>query len=78
MAPLLFLLLLGVPVAELWVIVQVADRLGIVSTLGLLLLVSIVGAWLLKRQGLATWRRLQATLRRGSTARSSCWAGRCC
>ena len=68
MGPLLFLLLLAVP--ELWVIVQVADRLGIVSTLGLLLLVSIVGAWLLKRQGLATWRRLQATVRRSEMPHS--------
>jgi UPF0716 protein FxsA len=65
MAPVLFIALLVVPLAELWVIVQVADRVGVVSTLGLLLLVSVVGAWMLKQQGLATWRRLQAALRRG-------------
>jgi len=57
--------LLVVPIAELWVILQVSDRVGVLSTIGLLILVSILGGWLLKQQGAATWRRLQATLRRG-------------
>lgn len=65
MGPLLFVLLLTVPVAELWIIVQVADRIGGVPTLLLLLLVSIAGAWLLKQQGTATWRRMRETLRSG-------------
>ena len=65
MAPILFAALLIVPIAELWVIVQVAERLGVLSALGLLLLVSVAGAWLLKQQGVATWRRLRETLRRG-------------
>ena len=65
MGVVLFLLLLAVPVAELWVIGEVADGIGLLSTLVLLLLVSIAGAWLLKQQGVATWRRLRATLARG-------------
>ena len=65
MGPLLFILLLVVPVAELWFIVQIADRIGFLRTLVLLLAVSIAGAWLLKQQGMATWRDLQSTLRRG-------------
>ncbi len=65
MAPLLFLLLLAVPIAELWVIVQVADGIGFVPTLLLLIGVSIAGAWLLKQQGMATWRSMQASLQRG-------------
>jgi UPF0716 protein FxsA len=65
MAPVLFVALLVVPIAELWVIVRVAQGVGIPSTLGLLVLVSIAGAWLLKQQGLATWARLQRTLRSG-------------
>jgi UPF0716 protein FxsA len=63
--PVLFVALLVVPIAELWVIVRVADRLGVASTLALLVLVSIAGAWLLKQQGVATWRRLQRTLGAG-------------
>jgi UPF0716 protein FxsA len=64
MGPLLLILLLLVPIAELWVIVQVADQIGVVYTILLLLFVSFAGAWLLKQQGLATWDRMQASLRR--------------
>jgi UPF0716 protein FxsA len=65
MVGIVFVLLLLVPLAELWVIVQVAQGIGVLNAIGLLLLVSLAGAWLLKQQGIATWRRLQATLQRG-------------
>ncbi|MDQ4095432.1 MAG: FxsA family protein [Actinomycetota bacterium] len=65
MAALLFVLLLVVPVVELWVIVEVAGEIGAIPTLVLLLVVSVAGAWLLKQQGTATWRRMRETLRRG-------------
>ena len=59
------LLILVVPVVELAVIIWVGQSIGYLETVGLLILVSIVGAVLLKREGMATWNRLQATLRRG-------------
>ena len=65
MAPALIIALLVVPIAELWVILQVSDRVGVLNTIVLLIFVSVVGGWLLKQQGAATWRRLQATLRKG-------------
>jgi UPF0716 protein FxsA len=65
MWPLLFVALLLVPVAELWVIVQAADRIGLAPTLALLIVISIAGASLLRQQGLAAWHRLQEALRRG-------------
>lgn len=65
MAGLLFVLLIVVPVAELWVIVQFAQAIGLLETIGLLIVVSVAGAYLLKQQGMATWRRMQATLARG-------------
>jgi UPF0716 protein FxsA len=65
MGPLIFLLLLAVPVVELAVIVQVAQEVGVLETFGLLVVISIAGAWLLKQQGVATWRSLQATTARG-------------
>lgn len=65
MAPGIVIALLVVPIAELWVILQVSDRVGVLNTIALLIAVSLVGGWLLKQQGTATWRRLQATLRRG-------------
>ncbi|MDQ3957976.1 MAG: FxsA family protein [Actinomycetota bacterium] len=67
MGPLLVVLLLVVPLVELAVIVQVAQGLGILETIVLLIGVSVAGAWLLKQQGLATWRSLQETMARGQT-----------
>ncbi len=65
MLGIVFLLLLAVPVVELWVIVQVAGELGFLPTIALMVLVSAAGAWLLKQQGTTTWRRLNAALARG-------------
>jgi UPF0716 protein FxsA len=52
---LLAVLFLVVPVLELAVIVQVAGSIGVGQTVGLLILVSVVGAWLCKyeRRGAA-------------------------
>lgn len=61
----IFLLLLAMPIVELAVIVQVAEEIGVLETLVVLVVVSVAGAWLLKQQGLATWRSLQATMARG-------------
>jgi len=63
----LFLILLFVvaPLVELAVIVQVATGIGVLNTIGLLIAVSIVGAWLAKREGGAVLRRIQLSLDRG-------------
>ena len=63
--PLIGLLLILVPLAELYVIVQVGQEIGVIPTLLLLLGVSIAGAYLLKREGMATWRRFQAQMQEG-------------
>jgi UPF0716 protein FxsA len=55
----LVLLLIVVPIAELYVIIQVGHVLGVVNTLALLVLISFTGAWLMKREGLSNWRRAQ-------------------
>jgi UPF0716 protein FxsA len=59
----LFLLL---PLAELWVIVSVADGIGIGYTIVLLLAISIAGAWLVRAQGFGALGRIQGTLNQGS------------
>lgn len=65
MAVALVVALLVVPVAELYVILQVARGIGVLPTLALLVVVSVLGAHLLRRQGLAAWRRVGEVLRRG-------------
>lgn len=66
MIPLLVVLFLLLPLAELWVIVNIAGGLGIGYTIVLLLAVSAAGAWLVKVQGFGALRRIQDTLGRGS------------
>jgi UPF0716 protein FxsA len=61
----LLALILVVPIAELVVLLQVADGIGIPETILLLLAVSAVGAWLCKREGVGVVRRIQATVERG-------------
>lgn len=56
------LLAVLLPVAELYVIVLVATRIGVLNTIGLLIAVSLAGGWLVKREGLGVLRRLQRTL----------------
>jgi len=62
---LLTLLFLVVPLAELAVIIRVGRQIGVGDTLLLLLVVSVVGAWLAKREGIGVLRRIQAQIQAG-------------
>lgn len=62
---LLVLLFVVAPLAELYVIVQVAGGIGVAETILLLLAVSFVGASLAKSQGLAVLARMQRTVAAG-------------
>jgi UPF0716 protein FxsA len=48
-----------VGLVEITVMIQVGQWLGVVNTIGLLLLVSVVGALLVKHQGIGVLRRIQ-------------------
>ncbi len=48
-----------VGVVEISVIIQVGQWIGFLNTVGLLLLVSLLGAWLVKRQGLGVVARIR-------------------
>jgi UPF0716 protein FxsA len=58
------LLLLGA-IVELYVIVLVANAIGVLQTILLLLAISFFGAWLVKREGVGMLRRVQDDLARG-------------
>jgi UPF0716 protein FxsA len=59
------LVFIVVPLIELYVIVQVSHVLGVLNTIGLLLLISLLGAWLAKHQGFAVIERVRTRLDRG-------------
>ncbi len=63
--PLLFLIFIVVPIAELYVIIQVGQAIGVLPTVALLLLDSVVGTVLLRQQGRAAWRRFNSALQAG-------------
>lgn len=65
MPGLLAIVLVCVPLVELWFILQVADRIGVWETVASLIVVAVLGTWLLVREGKATWRRLRAALAKG-------------
>ena len=66
---LLFIIL--VPIAELIVMFKVADAFGWLETLSVLVLISVVGAWLVRRQGLAMVMRIQRELSQGKVPTKS-------
>jgi UPF0716 protein FxsA len=62
---LLFLAFLVVPVLEIWLLIQVGSVIGGWQTVGLLIADSLLGAWLVRREGRRAWRSLQEALREG-------------
>ena len=65
MALVLILLFIALPVAELYVIIQVGNAIGLVPTLFLLVLDGIAGAALARWQGRAAWERFNRALAAG-------------
>ena len=73
----LALLFLVVPLLELFVIIQVGQAIGAMNTVGILLLDSIIGGWLMKREGMAALRRFQAKLSSGQLPENELIDGFC-
>lgn len=61
----LFLLFLSIPILEIYLLLEVSDRIGPLSTVGLVVFTAVVGVWLLRVQGFSTLARAQASLARG-------------
>jgi UPF0716 protein FxsA len=59
---LLVILFIVVPIAELYVIIQVGEAIGVWPTLALLLADALLGSFLLKHQGRGAWRRFNEAL----------------
>ena len=64
-APLLVLLFVLVPIAELAILIQVGQALGLWVTIGVLVADSVIGALLMRSQGRASWRRFNEALQSG-------------
>ena len=59
------LLFVVIPIVEIYVAVMVGQAIGALNTIGLLLLLSLVGVWLTKQQGLSVISRIRRQLEAG-------------
>ncbi|MEO3824415.1 FxsA family protein [Actinomadura sp. B10D3] len=66
MLPLLIVLaFLLLPVLEIFVLIQVGGAIGAWPTVGLLVAETVLGVWIVRREGRRAWRALQETATRG-------------
>ena len=63
--PVFLFLFIIMPIAEMAVLIKVGGVIGVLNTVGLVLLTAVVGAWLLRQQGLATLLRANQRLNSG-------------
>lgn len=54
-----------IPIAELWLLIKIGSHIGALSTIALVLLTGIAGAYLARMEGLATMIRVQQSLQQG-------------
>ena len=62
---LLVVIFIVVPLAELYVIIQVGQEIGALPTIAILVADSVIGSMLLRSQGRAAWQRFNAALAAG-------------
>jgi UPF0716 protein FxsA len=65
MLPVLVLLFIVVPIAELYVIIRVGEWIGALPTIAILVVDSVAGSLLLRSQGRSAWRRFNAAVSAG-------------
>ncbi|TIC87661.1 FxsA family protein [Nocardioides sp. GY 10113] len=65
LAIVLFVAFIVVPLIELYVLIQVGQVIGAAPTIVLLVVDSLIGAWLLKREWGHTWRALRTRIEEG-------------
>jgi UPF0716 protein FxsA len=64
-ALLLVVLFIVLPIAEIYVIIKIGGLIGILPTIGLLVLDAFLGAAMLRSQGRGVWRRFNEALAAG-------------
>ena len=62
----LWLLFVVLPLMELAVLIWIGQWIGAGTTIGAVILIGAVGAWLAKHQGVRTWSRVRARLAKGA------------
>lgn len=63
--PILFALFIGMPILEIFVLIQVGSSIGALATIGIVILTAVIGTWLLRAQGLSTLGKARSRLAEG-------------
>ena len=63
--PVILALLVSIPILEIYLLIKIGTMIGALPTIAIIVLTAVVGAILLRQQGLSTLNRLQTTLERG-------------
>lgn len=58
-------LFIAIPILEMIILIKVGGLIGALPTIGLVVLTAVIGVWLLKMEGMATWVRVQEKLQSG-------------
>lgn len=61
----LFVLFIVIPIVELYTIIRMSGAIGFFNTLGLMILVAVVGSWLVRREGFRVWNRFNDAVASG-------------
>ncbi|MEA2086945.1 MAG: FxsA family protein [Candidatus Caldatribacteriota bacterium] len=61
----LLILFVIVPVTELYILIEVGKKIGSLTTIGIIILTGIIGAYLVKSQGFMILRKIQNDLNEG-------------
>lgn len=55
-----------VPMAELYILIEVGKRIGALTTIGIIILTGIIGTYLIKSQGFMILRKIQSDMNEGN------------
>jgi UPF0716 protein FxsA len=67
MGLLILLFIIGLPLIEIYLFIEVGEQIGALSTVVLTVLTAVVGMSLVRSQGLGVARRAEASVQRGET-----------
>ena len=63
--PIVLMLFVLIPIAEMWLLIEVGSRIGALPTIGLVLLTAVIGLALLRQQGFSTLMRARQKMETG-------------
>ena len=63
--PTLLVVSIGLPILEVWLLIRVGHAIGGLTTVAILVVEAVFGAWLMRREGSRAWRALTDGVRGG-------------